>query len=102
MTLPVLLAGHAARRPDLLELRNALIPILTGVVVILPLLFMGRLITESFFGIPGLGGCPLDAIARQDFSSVRSMVFPGAVPYLAGLLLTDVSYTPVAPRVRLQ
>ena len=36
-------------------LRNALIPILTGVVVVIPLLFMGSLLTESFFGIPGLG-----------------------------------------------
>ncbi len=83
-------------------LRNALIPILTGVVVILPLLFMGSLITESFFGIPGLGSYTIDAIARQDFSIVRSMVFLGAVLYIVGLLLTDISYTLVDPRVRLQ
>ncbi len=83
-------------------LRNALIPVLTGVVVILPLLFMGSLITESFFGIPGLGSYTIDAIARQDFSIVRSMVFLGAVLYIAGLLLTDISYTLVDPRVRLQ
>ncbi len=83
-------------------LRNALIPILTGVVVILPLLFMGSLITESFFGIPGLGSYTIEAIARQDFSIVRSMVFLGAVLYIVGLLLTDLSYTVVDPRVRLQ
>ena len=82
-------------------LRNALIPILTGVVVILPLLFMGSLITESFFGIPGLGSYTIDAINRQDFSIVRSMVFLGAVLYIVGLLLTDISYTIVDPRVRL-
>ncbi len=82
-------------------LRNALIPILTGVVVILPLLFMGSLITESFFGIPGLGSYTIDAINRQDFSIVRSMVFLGAVLYIIGLLLTDISYTIVDPRVRL-
>ncbi len=82
-------------------LKNALIPILTGVVVVLPLLFMGALITESFFGIPGLGSYTIDAIANQDFAIVRSMVFLGSVLYILGLLLTDISYTLVDPRVRL-
>ncbi len=82
-------------------LKNAMIPILTGVVVILPLLFMGSLITESFFGIPGLGSYTLDAINSQDFAIVRSMVFLGSVLYIIGLLLTDISYTLVDPRVRL-
>jgi peptide/nickel transport system permease protein len=83
-------------------LGNALIPILTGVVVVLPLLFMGSLITESFFGIPGLGSYTIDAINNQDFAIVRAMVFLGAVLYILGLILTDISYTLVDPRVRLQ
>jgi len=83
-------------------LGNALIPILTGVVVVLPLLFMGSLITESFFGIPGLGSYTIDAINNQDFAIVRAMVFLGAVLYILGLLLTDISYTLVDPRVRLE
>ncbi len=82
-------------------LKNAMIPILTGVVVVLPLLFMGSLITESFFGIPGLGSYTIDAISRQDFAIVRAMVFLGSVLYILGLLLTDISYTLVDPRVRL-
>lgn len=82
-------------------LRNALIPILTGVVVLLPLLFLGSLILESFFGIPGLGSYTIDAINQQDFAIVRSMVFLGSVLYIIGLLLTDISYTLVDPRVRL-
>ena len=49
-------------------LQNAMIPILTGVVVVIPLLFMGSLITESFFGIPGLGSYTIDAINSQDFA----------------------------------
>ena len=81
--------------------QNALIPILTGVVVILPLLFMGSLITESFFGIPGLGSYTIDAINNQDFAKVRAMVFLGSVLYIIGLILTDISYTFVDPRVRL-
>lgn len=82
-------------------LKNAMIPILTGVVVTIPLLFMGSLITESFFGIPGLGSYTIDAIRGQDFAIVRSMVFLGSVLYIIGLLLTDLSYTFVDPRVRL-
>ena len=60
-------------------LRNALVPILTGVVVVIPLLFMGSLVMESFFGIPGLGSYTIDAIHKQDFAIVRSMVFLGSV-----------------------
>jgi peptide/nickel transport system permease protein len=82
-------------------LRNAMIPILTGAVVVLPLLFMGSLITESFFGIPGLGSYTIEAINAQDFAIVRAMVFLGAVLYIIGLLLTDLSYTLVDPRVKL-
>lgn len=82
-------------------LRNALIPILTGVVVVLPLLFMGSLLTENFFGIPGLGSYTIDAINRQDFAIVRAMVFLGSVLYIIGLVLTDISYTLVDPRIRL-
>ena len=81
-------------------LQNAMIPILTGVVVVIPLLFMGALITESFFGIPGLGSYTIDAIGQQDFAIVRVMVFLGSVLYVIGLIMTDVSYTLVDPRVR--
>ncbi len=82
-------------------LRNALVPILTGVVVVIPLLFMGSLVMESFFGIPGLGSYTIDAINKQDFAIVRSMVFLGSVLYIIGLILTDISYTLVDPRIRL-
>lgn len=89
----VVLFGHV--------LRNALIPILTGVVVLIPSLFMGSLLVESFFGIPGLGSYTIEAINAQDFAVVRAMVFIGAGLYILGLLLTDMSYTLVDPRVRL-
>ena len=83
-------------------LKNAMIPILTGVVAVIPLLFMGSLLTESFFGIPGLGSYTIDAIQAQDFGVVRAMVFLGSALYIVGLILTDISYTVVDPRVRLQ
>ncbi len=82
-------------------LKNAMVPILTGVVVVLPTLFMGSLIMESFFGIPGLGSYTIEAIQKQDFAVVRAMVFLGSVLYILGLLLTDLSYTLVDPRIRL-
>lgn len=81
-------------------LKNAMIPILTGVVVIIPSLFLGSLIMESFFGIPGLGSYTIDAIQHQDFDIVRVMVFLGTILYIIGLILTDISYTLVDPRVK--
>jgi peptide/nickel transport system permease protein len=83
-------------------LGNALIPILTGTVVVIPLLFMGSLVSESFFGIPGLGSYTIDAIQAQDFAIVRAMVFLGSLLYIVGLVLTDISYTLVDPRIRLE
>ncbi len=81
--------------------RNALLPILTSTVAVLPLLFLGALIMESFFGIPGLGSYTIDAINAQDFAIVRSMVFVGSGLYIMGLVLTDISYTIADPRIRL-
>ena len=82
-------------------LRNASLPIVTSTVAVIPSLFMGSLIMESFFGIPGLGSYTIDAVNAQDFSVVRAMVFLGTIAYIAGLILTDVVYTLVDPRIRL-
>ncbi len=81
-------------------LKNAMLPILTSIVVIIPSLFMGSLVLESFFAVPGLGSYIIDAIQRQDFAIVRAMVFLGSVLYIVGLIATDISYTLVDPRVR--
>lgn len=81
-------------------LKNAMIPILTGVVVSLPLLITGSLLLESFFAIPGLGSFLLNAISQQDFSTVQAMVFLGSLLYIIGLLLTDISYIIFDPRIR--
>ena len=81
-------------------LKNAMIPILTGVVVTIPFLIIGSLILESFFAIPGMGSFTLEAIQRQDFAIVQAMVFLGSVVYVIGLILTDISYTLVDPRIR--
>jgi peptide/nickel transport system permease protein len=82
-------------------LKNALIPIITSAGSYLPYVFLGSLVFESFFGIPGLGAFVIEAITGQDFAIVRSMVFLGAVLYIASYLLIDVAYTWADPRVRL-
>ena len=82
-------------------LKNALIPIITSAGSYLPYVFLGSLVFESFFGIPGLGAFVIEAITGQDFAIVRSMVFLGAVLYIASNVLIDMAYTWVDPRVRL-
>jgi peptide/nickel transport system permease protein len=82
-------------------LRNALVPILTDVVVEIPFLFTGALLTEAFFGIPGLGSLTVDAIFGNDFSVLRAMVYIGSLLFILGQILTDVAYTLVDPRIRL-
>ncbi len=82
-------------------LKNALIPIVTGVVVMIPFLFMGSLLEENFFAIPGLGSYLIESIHSQDYTIVRAMVFLGSLLTIAGYLLVDITYSLVDPRVRL-
>jgi peptide/nickel transport system permease protein len=82
-------------------LRNALIPIITSAGSYLPYVFLGSLVFESFFGIPGLGAFVIEAIGGQDFAIVRTMVFLGSLLYIVSNILIDVAYTWVDPRVRL-
>jgi peptide/nickel transport system permease protein len=82
-------------------LKNALIPIITSAGSYLPYVFLGSLVFESFFGIPGLGTFVVEAITGQDFAIVRSMVFLGAALYIASNVVIDLAYTWADPRVRL-
>ncbi|HSW47251.1 MAG TPA: ABC transporter permease [Phycisphaerae bacterium] len=82
-------------------LRNGMLPILTSLVMQIPFLFMGSLLLENFFGIPGLGAMTFDAIQLNDFATLRVMVFIGALIFVVGQMLTDISYSLIDPRVRL-
>jgi peptide/nickel transport system permease protein len=82
-------------------LRNALIPIITSAGSYLPYVFLGSLVFESFFGLPGLGAYVIEAIGKQDFAVVRTMVFVGSLLYIATFVLIDLAYTWADPRVRL-
>lgn len=82
-------------------LRNAMIPIITRVVLAIPFLFTGSILLESFFAIPGLGSMTVDAIHANDFATLRVMVFLGSVFFILGQIVTDICYTLADPRVRL-
>ena len=82
-------------------LRNALIPIITSAGAYLPYVFLGSLVFESFFGLPGLGAYVIEAITKQDFAIVRTMVFLGSLLYIATYILIDIAYSWADPRVRL-
>ncbi len=83
-------------------LKNAMIPVVTTTVSALPTLILGNLVLENFFGIPGLGNYLIGAVHSQDFAVVRAMVYLGTLLYIFGLVLTDILYAMLDPRVRLQ
>lgn len=83
-------------------LKNAMVPILTYVVIQLPFLILGALLLESFFSIPGLGGLTINAINNTDFPVIRAIVILSSIMTIVFNTLTDFLYTVVDPRVRLK
>ena len=83
-------------------LKNAMIPILTSVVLTIPFLYTGNLLLETFFGIPGLGYLSVEAINSTDYPVIKATVFVGSVLYVFASLLTDVCYALVDPRIKLR
>src|SRR5690606_24768323 len=83
-------------------LRNAMIPIITYVVIQIPTLILGALLLENFFSIPGLGGITLNALNSSDFPVIKAMAILSSVLYIILSLVTDVLYTFADPRVKLK
>jgi peptide/nickel transport system permease protein len=83
-------------------LKNSMIPIITNVVIEIPLLILGAFLLESFFGIPGLGSITIDAVHNSDFPVIKAMTTLVAILYIFGNLITDVLYTFCDPRVSLK
>jgi peptide/nickel transport system permease protein len=83
-------------------LRNALIPILTNVIVALPFLYTGALLLESFFGIPGLGRLLVTSISNGDEDIIFAETFIGAILFVLANTATDIAYTWADPRIRLK
>jgi peptide/nickel transport system permease protein len=83
-------------------LGNVMIPVVTNTVVTLPLLFMGSIILEQLFQIPGFGALFVESIHAQDQPVVMSITYVTSVLYLLMLIVTDIAYTIVDPRVTLR
>lgn len=83
-------------------LKNSMVPILTNVVIEIPLLILGSLLLENFFGIPGLGSILVNAIHSSDFPVIKAMTTLETMLFILGNLATDIMYTLVDPRVRLR
>jgi len=82
-------------------LKNAMIPIITRVATTLPFLITGSFLLERYFGIPGMGNQLLLAVEGLDFPVVQAFTAVFAALYIATILLTDILYAVVDPRVRL-
>jgi peptide/nickel transport system permease protein len=82
-------------------LKNAMIPIITRVVLAIPFLFLGSLLMERFFGIPGLGYLMIEAIGSRDFRVINAMTYISAILFVIFNLITDICYALVDPRVSL-
>lgn len=83
-------------------LKNALIPIITIVVMQMPFLITGSLLLEAFFGIPGLGGTLIQALNNSDFPVIKAMTVFGSILYMLFNLFSDLLYAVVDPRVELK
>ena len=86
--------GHA--------LRNALLPFVTMFGLLLPGLISGSVIFEQIFAWPGLGLLGYEAILARDFPLILTLNFMAAALTLFGILLSDLLYALVDPRIRLQ
>ena len=80
-------------------LKNAMIPIITRVVLAIPFLFLGSLLLERFFGIPGLGYLMIEAISSRDYFVINAMTYISAILFVVFNLITDICYSLVDPRI---
>lgn len=83
-------------------LKNAMIPVITRVVLAIPFLFLGSLLLERFFGIPGIGYLMVEAIGSRDYFVIGAMTYISAILFVAFNLITDICYVLVDPRVCLE
>ena len=82
--------------------RNTLIPLVTSMAGLLPSLFSGAIITEKVFDLPGIGNVALDAMNRGDIPFIMGYNMFLAMLSVIGVLLADVMYAVVDPRVKLE
>jgi len=83
-------------------LRNAMVPIITYVVIQIPFLILGALLIEVFFSIPGLGTLIVNALNNNDFPVLKAVAILSSMGLIFFQLVSDVLYTVVDPRVKLK
>lgn len=81
-------------------LRNALLPLITLLALILPALLSGSVIIERIFAWPGLGRLYFDSILSRDYPVVLALSLLGGVATLAATFAADIAYAAADPRVR--
>ena len=81
-------------------LRNAAVPIVTVIGIGVAVLIGGVVVTESVYGIPGLGRLTVDAVQARDYPTVQAVILVFSVAYVLINLLVDLSYTVLDPRIR--
>ena len=97
-------AKKGASKPKIMfvhMLKNAMIPIISRVMITLPFLIEGSILLERYFGIPGMGYTLIDAINAKDFPVIQTFAAVFAAIFIVTNILTDVMYALVDPRVRL-
>jgi peptide/nickel transport system permease protein len=82
-------------------LRNSLLPVVTMLGLALPQLVGGSIVVERVFGIPGMGLLAFDAIGYRDYPVVMGVATLAAMVTLISVLLADLLYAVVDPRIRL-
>jgi peptide/nickel transport system permease protein len=82
--------------------RNALLPIVTLLAFLLPALFGGSVIIESIFSIPGMGQLSFEAVLSRDYPVIMAIATISALLTLVGLLLSDILYAALDPRIKLE
>lgn len=82
--------------------RNALLPIVTLLAFLLPSMFGGSVIIESIFSIPGMGQLGFEAVLSRDYPVIMAITTISAFLTLIGLLLSDILYAALDPRIKLE
>ncbi len=83
-------------------LRNALLPIVTIIGLEFGILFAGALLTETIFGLAGVGRMLFEAITARDFPIIQAFTVVIAIGYVFVNLIVDISYVFIDPRIRLE
>lgn len=83
-------------------LKNAMVPLITYIVIQLPFLILGALLIETFFSIPGLGTMIITALNNYDFPVIKAIAVVTSVGIIFFQLVTDILYTVFDPRVKIK